>query len=207
MSVSVVQAHTITSPTLNCSCPRSGLEKDFSMHDSPVQKLRTWNEGWNNLWTHPVMRSTAVVDAEVMSWYRAGTELISGNSQRRSKGADFTQTLFQNINLNRIFTHLFSTFTSFHSLCLYSKCSLKHKEKSSESSEHNCQELCCPASWRNILKNLSRTVPSKSFANATRLQACWGRLEEFSKCHRDMQFGRNQTPRLWLSSSALQWFD
>lgn len=64
-----------------------------------------------------------------------------------------------------------------------------------------------PASWQNLLKNLSRMVPSKSFANATQFQTCWGRLEEFSKCHRDMQFGRSQTPRLWTSSSTLQWFD
>lgn len=40
-----------------------------------------------------------------------------------------------------------------------------------------------PASWWNLSKNLSRMVPRKPFANVTQLQACWGRLEEFSKCH------------------------
>lgn len=134
MSVTASASSTgILSPIPKCSHPRPGLEKGFSMYYSPVQKLRTWNEGCTNLWTDSVTRSIAMVDAEVMSWYIAGTELISGNSQRRSKGADFTQTLFQNINLNQIFSQLFSTFTSFHSLCLYSKCSLKHKAKSSES--------------------------------------------------------------------------
>lgn len=60
------------------------------MHDSPAQNCRLGNEGFGfQLLTHSVARSLGTVDAEVMNWYVAGTEL----RQRRSK-EDLTKPYF-----------------------------------------------------------------------------------------------------------------
>lgn len=120
-------------PSWSAATPSLGWKKVFpcitALHKSIGQKRK---DVPSNLSTQSVTRSVGTVDAEMMTWYIAGTELISGNRQRRSKGEDLTQTLFQNLNLNQVSSQLFSTFTSFLSLSVYSECSLKHK-KSSES--------------------------------------------------------------------------
>lgn len=118
------------------------------------------------------------------------------------KGSDLTHTLLQKSNLNQISPSYFPHSQVF-SLCLFIPSALWSTRKAVKASEQNCQELCLPGFLTKSFEKPQQDGPQHILWKCCAwLQACWGRMEGFSKCHRDMKCRGNQTHRLRTSSSA-----
>ena len=161
-----MQAHGPPSPILKCSHPRPGLKEGFSVHYSPTQKCRTGDEGCafrfvNTLWYKKCRHSRCWNDELIhgTNW------IISGSRQRTSKAEDLTQTLLQNLNFNQISPSYFPHLQVFFP-CLFTPSALWSTNKWWKPVNMTARSCAFPASWPNLLKNLSRMVLSKSFANA-----------------------------------------
>lgn len=121
--------------------------------------------------------------------------------QRRSKRIRLDPYLASEIKPESNIPQLFSTFTSFLSLFIPS--ALWSTRKAVKASEQNCQELCLPGFLTKSFEKPQQDGPQHILWKCCAwLQACWGRMEGFSKCHRDMKCRGNQTHRLRTSSSA-----
>lgn len=144
-----------------------GWKKGFSMHYSPAQKCRTGNEGcafqFIDTFSHKNCRNGRCWSDELI-YSRNGIHLWKQAKEAKSRKLDpnlvSKSKLESNILSFNFHVHNFSFPVCF--LLVLSEAQSK-QWKPVNMTARNC---AFPASWPNLLKNLSRMVASKYFASA-----------------------------------------
>lgn len=189
-------------PSWSAATPGLGWKKGFSMHYSPAQKHRTEKEGCAFQFINTVYyRNSRCWNDDLIhsrNWINLWKQAKEVKRRRLDPNLVSKFKLESNILPVIFHVHKFS-----FPVCLLWVLS-EAQEKQWKPVNTTARSCTFPASWPNLLKNLSRMVPSKSFANAVleSKPTGVGGMEEFSKWHRDVQCRRNQTHKLQTSSSA-----